>query len=96
MARWLLRMRDLVGDDLPVTQEYLAAMIGVNRTTVSPIAGAMQEAGIIRYVRGHIHVGNVEILKKHSCECYQAVRDNYEALLGTPWPICEDKPRTSE
>jgi CRP-like cAMP-binding protein len=87
MARWLLRMRDLVGDDLPITHDYLAAMIGVRRSTVSPLASAMQEMGVISYVRGRLHVGNVESLKEHSCECHETVRENYQALVGAPWPI---------
>jgi CRP-like cAMP-binding protein len=86
MARWLLRMRDLAGDDLPITQDYLAAMIGVRRNTVSEIARVMQQAGVISYVRGHVHIGSVHTLKKHSCECHQAVRENYQALLGATWP----------
>jgi CRP-like cAMP-binding protein len=86
-ARWLLRMRDLVGDDFPITQDYLAAMIGVRRSTVTTIAGEMQEAGIISYVRGRVHIGNVNNLTKHACECHQAVRKNYSDLLGAPWPV---------
>ncbi|WP_445487276.1 Crp/Fnr family transcriptional regulator [Rhodopseudomonas sp. RCAM05734] len=46
-ARWILRMRDLVGDDLPLTQDYLASMIGVRRSSVTDIAGAMQATGAI-------------------------------------------------
>jgi CRP-like cAMP-binding protein len=87
IARWLLRMRDLGGDDLKITQQYLAAMIGVRRSTVSPIARAMQEAGVLSYVRGNVHIGNVEALKKLSCECHRAFRENYEALLGAVWPV---------
>ena len=86
MARWLLRMRDLAGDDLAITHEYLGAMIGVERSTVSHIANVMQENGIISYARGRVHIANAEILKKQSCECHEAIRENYEALLGTPWP----------
>ena len=86
MARWLLRMRDLAGDDLPITHDYLGAMIGVRRSTVSEIANVMQENGIISYVRGRVHIANAEMLKKQSCECHQAVRENYEDLLGTHWP----------
>jgi CRP-like cAMP-binding protein len=89
MARWLLRMRDLAGNDLPITHDYLAAMIGVRRSTVSEIANGMQENGVISYVRGRVHIANVEILKKQSCECHQAVRENYEDLLGAPWPVSQ-------
>jgi CRP-like cAMP-binding protein len=69
MSRWLLRMRDLVGDDLPITHEYLGAMIGVERSTVSQIANEMRESGAISYVRGRVHIANVEILMNQSCEC---------------------------
>jgi CRP-like cAMP-binding protein len=89
MGRWLLRMRDLVGDDLPITHDHLGAMIGVRRSTVSEIANGMQENGIISYVRGRVHIANVELLKKQSCECHQAVRENYEELLGAPWPVSD-------
>ena len=89
MARWLLRMRDLVGDDLPITHEYLGAMIGVERSTVSQIANEMRENGVISYVRGRVHIANVEILMNQSCECHQAVCENYEALLGAPWPALQ-------
>jgi CRP-like cAMP-binding protein len=89
MARWLLRMRDLAGDDLPITHDYLAAMIGVRRTTVSEIANLMQENGVISYVRGRVHIANADILKKQSCECHEAVRENYEDLLGAPWPVLQ-------
>ena len=94
MARWLLRMRDLVGDDLPITQEYLAAMIGVTRTTVTELASAMQDAGIITYVRGSLHITNAEALKAHACECYEAVLENYESLMGTPWHAVVASART--
>jgi CRP-like cAMP-binding protein len=86
IARWLLRMRDLAGDDLPITQDYLATMIGVMRATVSNIAHSLQEDRIISYVRGHVHIENAEALKGHSCECHLSVRENYQALLGAPGP----------
>jgi CRP-like cAMP-binding protein len=89
MARWLLRMRDLVGDDLSITHEYLGAMIGVERSTVSQIANEMREKGVISYVRGRVHIANAKILTEQSCECHQAVRENYEALLGAPWPASQ-------
>jgi hypothetical protein len=54
LCRWLLRMRDLIGDDLPLTQEFLGQMLGVRRTSVSSVAGSLQAAGLIRYRRGHI------------------------------------------
>jgi CRP-like cAMP-binding protein len=86
IARWLLRMRDLVGDHLAITQDDLGAMIGIRRGTVSTVAATLREAGIINYARGLLHIGNVEDLEKHSCECHRAVRENYAALLGASWP----------
>jgi CRP-like cAMP-binding protein len=85
-AKWILRMRDLVGDDLPLTQDYLASMIGVRRSSVTDIAGAMQTAGAISYARGRLHVTNPEALGRMTCECHRAVRKNYLSLLGTSWP----------
>jgi CRP-like cAMP-binding protein len=86
MARWLLRMRDLAGDHLAITQDYLAAMIGVRRSTVSESAILLQRAGVLKYVRGRVHIENVDLLKKHACECHQVVRENYLTLLGAAWP----------
>jgi CRP-like cAMP-binding protein len=75
MARWLLRSRDLVGgDDLDLTQEFLSQMLAVRRTSVSVIANAFQEEGLIRYSRGHVHILDVEGLRKRSCECYETVK----------------------
>lgn len=87
MARWLLRMRDLVGNNMPLTQSYLSAMIGVKRSTVSEIANSMQLEGAIAYVRGQLHISSVENLAKRACECHRVVRENYESLVGVPWPI---------
>jgi hypothetical protein len=56
-------------------------MIGVRRNAVSIVAHALQQAGTIRYSRGHIAIANVEALKKTSCECYHAVKAAHERLL---------------
>jgi CRP-like cAMP-binding protein len=82
LARWLLRARDLSGNDqLDLTQEYMAEMLGVGRTTVSLIAHTLQNAGLLSYRRGHIKIANVEGLQEVACECYQAVKLNYDALI---------------
>jgi CRP-like cAMP-binding protein len=81
LCRWLLRLRDLVGDDLQLTQEFLAQMIGVRRSSVSLVAATLQSAGLIRYSRGNIRILDVEGLKEASCECYEAVRGHYERML---------------
>jgi hypothetical protein len=83
MCRWLLYMRDLAGsDDLMLTQEFLAQMLGVRRPSVSLIANTLQKAGLIKYSRGHMRLLNVPGLKKGACECYGTVKAHYERLLS--------------
>jgi CRP-like cAMP-binding protein len=83
LARWLLRSRDLSGDDsLNFTQEFLAQMIGVRRSSVSLIASTLQNAGLIDYNRGHIRITNPAALADASCECYETVKRNYDQLLN--------------
>jgi CRP-like cAMP-binding protein len=82
LSRWLLRVRDIYDDEtLPLTQEFLARMIGVQRNAVSLVAHALQQAGIIRYSRGHIHITNLEGLRESSCECYHVVKAQCDRLL---------------
>src|SRR3954454_11982282 len=84
LCRWLLRARDLSGsDDLPFTQEFLAEMLGVRRTSVTSVAHTLQAAGMIIYSRGKIHILDVEGLKECACECYEAVKAQYSQLLGS-------------
>lgn len=83
MCRWLLRMRDLMqSDELKLTQEFLAQMLGVRRTSVSLTAGTLQRAGLIKYRRGNIHLLEIEQLKENACECYETVKANYGRLLS--------------
>lgn len=83
LCRWMLRARDLAGSDLlPFTQEFLADMLGVRRTSVSLVAHALQQAGMIKYSRGKIQITNLEALEQTACECYFTVKSHYEALLG--------------
>src|SRR5215204_1091332 len=83
MCRWLLRMRDLTGsDDLELTQEFLAQMLGVRRPSVSVVAGTLQQAGFIKYRRGHIRLLDIEGLREGSCECYSTVKAHYERLFS--------------
>ena len=82
LARWLLICRDRLSlPALPITQEYLAIMLGVQRTTVNAAAGALRGEGLIRYSRGQIEILNHEALERRSCECYRAVLDIYDRLL---------------
>src|SRR5438552_18819854 len=59
-CKWLLRMHDLVGNDLELTQEFLAQMMGVRRTSVTQVAGDLQKEGMITYSRGRIHIVDLE------------------------------------
>jgi len=89
LSRWLLRARDLSGGDhLPFTQEYLAEMLGVRRTSVTEVAHTLQEAGLIKYARGKIQIMNAKELQESACECYGSVKSLYQRLIG---PIVQDK-----
>jgi len=83
LCRWLLRARDLSGSDyLPFTQEYLAEMLGVRRTSVTAVAHTLQEAGLIKYARGKIQILDADALGESACECYGSVKALYEKLIG--------------
>lgn len=85
LCRWLLRARDLSGsDNLPFTQEYLAEVLGVRRTSVTEVAHTLQEAGLIKYARGKIQIVDAKALRESACECYGSVQTLYKKLLGTP------------
>jgi len=84
LCRWMLRARDLSGsDDLPFTQEFLAEMLGVRRTSVTSVAHTLQATGMIKYSRGKIRIIDVDGLKECACECYETVKAQYQQLLGT-------------
>lgn len=75
LARWLLMVQDRTGEsDLKLTQQFLAEMIGSQRTSVSEVAGALQERGLIRYSRGSVRVLNRSGLETVACGCYQSTR----------------------
>ena len=78
-ARWLLMSHDRVGgvDTFPLKHEYLAIMLGVRRTGVTVAAGALQDAGLIRYRRGIMRIVDRAGLESRACECYQVVRDQF-------------------
>ncbi|MBA3631349.1 MAG: Crp/Fnr family transcriptional regulator [Acidobacteria bacterium] len=82
LSRWLLLCRDRAGtNELQLTQEFLAIMLGTNRATVTMSAIALQSAGYIQYTRGHITVTDHEGLEDFTCECYQTVKTEYDRLL---------------
>ncbi len=83
LSRWLLRCRDLIGsDDIALTQEFVAQMLGVRRTSVSIVANTLQQAGLVKYKRGHIRVLDLEGLRDSACECYGTVKALSDQLIG--------------
>lgn len=82
LSRWLLRARDLWdGETLPMTQELLARMIGVQRNAVSIVAHALQQAGVLSYSRGQIEIIDIAALRATACECHHAVQAKQGHLL---------------
>src|SRR5271169_1466720 len=82
LSRWLLMTQDRVGAaELPITHDFIATMMGTDRSTVSLAAAAMQKDGIIEYVRGAVKIVNRRKLEKASCECYAVIRQ-FEDELG--------------
>ena len=83
LARWLLMTHDRVGsDDLHLTHEFLAEMLGTTRSTATLALGALRRAGLVRTRLGRITVLDRAGLEAAACECYQATRAEYERLLG--------------
>lgn len=75
LARWLLMSHDRIGSKtLPLTQEFLAQMLGTRRSTVSVAAGILQKAGMISYTRGNVTILNKSKLEDAACDCYEIIR----------------------
>jgi CRP-like cAMP-binding protein len=82
-CRWLLMTRDRVDtDDFPLTQEFLAQMLGVHRASVSVVAATMQKTGFIRYSRGKMTIVDRAGLEDISCECYGVINGEFKRLFG--------------
>lgn len=80
-ARWLLTTHDRVdGDEFPLTQQFLAQMLGTRRPTVSQVAGRLQERGLISYVRGNMRIIDRFGLEQASCQCYAIVRAEFDVM----------------
>lgn len=89
LATWLLRSHDRsAGDALPLTQEFLSEMLGVQRTTVNAVASALQRSGAIAYRRGRITILDRAVLRRACCECYSAE-------LGSAATTCEPQRSTA-
>jgi CRP-like cAMP-binding protein len=81
-CRWLLTCHDRISTNtVALTQEFLADMLGVQRTTVTAVARNLQDKGAIRYRRGVVDIINRLSLEQIACECYGVIHRNYERLL---------------
>ena len=81
-----------------LTQEFMAQMMGVTRTSVTGVAQQLQKEGLISYRRGHVRIVDIDFVKRRSCECYRAVREVYDDLFGeeaSPQSYSGHSPRPS-
>ena len=86
-CRWILNMHDRADQDtLPLTHEFLAEMLGVQRSSVSVVTRTLQTAGLIRQSRGSITVTDRAGLEETTCECYGKIRGVYQRLLSGTYP----------
>lgn len=85
VARWLLQASDRIGgDELPVTHDGIANLLGVRREGVTEAAGKFQDAGLIANTRGRIRIIDRHGLEQRACECYGLLNREYQRLLGEP------------
>jgi CRP-like cAMP-binding protein len=82
-CKWLLRMHELAGPDLLLTQELLAQMMGVRRTSVTEVAVELQKQGLITYNRGHIRIDDLGKMQSRACECDEDIRSHYRRIMKT-------------
>ena len=86
LARWLLMVHDRTQSDvLEITQEFLGQMLGAKRTTVTVVAASLQQKGLIKYRRGHIHILDRHGLEAAACTCYPVLKNLYSRLYEEPW-----------
>jgi DNA-binding transcriptional regulator YhcF (GntR family) len=81
-ARWLLHAQDRTGDRIELTQQALASLLGVQRTTVNAVVQTLEQEGLIASGRGVIQVTDRAALKRRACECYQRLEDHFAAVIG--------------
>jgi CRP-like cAMP-binding protein len=80
-CRWILRMHDLVGGEIVITQEHLSQMMGVRRTSVTAVAKELQSEGAISITRGRMRILDVGKIAALACECHADVAHNYRSLF---------------
>jgi CRP-like cAMP-binding protein len=81
ICRWLLATQDRTAGEVPATQDFLAAVLGVNRPTISVVASALQRAGLISYHRGKVRILDAAGLERSSCVCYRITKAVYEHIV---------------
>jgi DNA-binding transcriptional regulator YhcF (GntR family) len=81
-ARWLLHAQDRTGDRIELTQQALAGLLGVQRTTVNAVAQSLEQEGLIATGRGVVQVVDRAGLMRRSCECYRRLEDHFGAVIG--------------
>lgn len=81
-ARWLLQVQGRAGDRIELTQESLAALLGVQRTTLNAVIKAFSSEGLLSTSRGTVRVIDRAGLKRRSCECYERLQEHYAAVIG--------------
>jgi CRP-like cAMP-binding protein len=81
-ARWLLTAQDRAGDHIELTQESLAGLLGVQRTTINAVIGGLQDEGLISIRRGRISVRDRAGLKRRACDCYAVLQDHFSSVIG--------------
>lgn len=79
-CRWILRMHDLVGNEIAITQEYLSQMMGVRRTSVTAVAKELQREGAISITRGRMRILDIGKIAAYACECHADVAHHYRSL----------------
>ncbi len=88
LCRWLLTAQDRVGSEqIPLTQELLAEMLGVQRTTVTTVATSLQARGLIAYSRGRITVADRPALEAAACDCHSALVEHFDRVLPGVYPV---------
>jgi CRP-like cAMP-binding protein len=92
-CRWLLMTHDrMQSDKFPLTQEFLAMMLGVKRTTVSEVAQKLRALNLVQYGRGHATILDRAGLERHSCECYSVSKREFDRLLGPAKGLVQHRP----
>ena len=81
-ARWLLHVQGRAGDRIELTQEALAGLLGVQRTTVNAVIQELSGEGLISTSRGIVRILDRAGLKRRACECYERLEDHYNAVIG--------------